>query len=263
MGAPMPFGQFVPGESAVHMRDARVKLAVTLLFTVVLFMVSSWWGIAIGAALVVGAIAVSRIPVGLVVRGLRPIAWLLAFTVAVNALRWRPDEAWVVVGPIGIDSAGLQRGLFFSVRIMLLICGTSLVALTTSPVALTDALSRLMRPLSLVRFPVDDVAMMLSIALRFLPTTAEEAERIVLAQTARGARFERGGLVARTRAWVPVLVPLFVRLFQRADSLAVAMEARCYTGRGRTRLHQARMRSADWATLVVSTAALLALAVWF
>ena len=142
-----------------------------------------------------------------------------------------------------------MTGLFFAVRIILLVTGTSLLTLTTSPVALTDALSRLMVPLRPLRFPVDDVAMMFSIALRFIPTTAEEAEKIVVAQTARGARFDEGGVVRRARAWVPVLIPLFVNLFRRADHLAVAMESRCYTGERRTRLHASHMRVSDWLVL--------------
>jgi energy-coupling factor transport system permease protein len=192
----------------------------------------------------------ANVPLALAARGLRPIAWLLAFTLVINALLpAQRTEALLELGPLVIDAGGLVRGLFFSARILLLVLGTSLVTLTTSPVALTDALSQLMRPLAVVRFPVDDAAMMMSIALRFMPTTAEEAERIVVAQTARGARFSEGGLLARARAWLPVLVPLFVRLFRRADDLAVAMEARCYRGEGRTRLREPHMRFADWTAL--------------
>jgi energy-coupling factor transport system permease protein len=143
-----------------------------------------------------------------------------------------------------------MTGLFFATRVVLLVIGTTLLTLTTSPIALTDALSRLMMPLRPFRFPVDDVAMMFSIALRFIPTTAEEAEKIVVAQAARGARFDEGGVVRRARAWVPVLVPLFVNLFRRADNLALAMESRCYTGQRRTRLHASRMRTSDWVVLV-------------
>jgi energy-coupling factor transport system permease protein len=190
------------------------------------------------------------VPWRIVARGIVPILWLLVFTIVVNALLWRPVSSALAVGPVGVSASGLARGLFFSTRIVLLVLGTSLVTLTTSPVALTDALSRLMRPLALIRVPVDDVAMMFSIALRFIPTTAEEAEKIVVAQTARGAVFDEGGPIARGRAWVPVLVPLFVNLFRRADDLAVAMESRCYTGRGRTRLHELRMQRSDWIVLI-------------
>jgi energy-coupling factor transport system permease protein len=246
----------VQTDSAVHRLDARAKLGVAGAVTVALFSTSSWWGLAAVGAAVCGAVAASRVPFGLAARGLRPIAWLLAFTIVINALfPTVRAEPLVELGPITVDVAGLERGLFFAARILLLVLGTSLVTLTTSPVALTDAFAQLMRPLGAMRFPVDDAATMMSIALRFMPTTAEEAERIVVAQTARGARFDSGGLVARARAWLPVLVPLFVRLFRRADSLAIAMESRCYSGQGRTRLRDPRMRLVDWAVLTTSVTA--------
>jgi energy-coupling factor transport system permease protein len=141
--------------------------------------------------------------------------------------------------------------------------GTSLLTLTTSPVALTDALSRLMRPLSFLRVPVDDVATMFAIALRFIPTTAEETEKVVVAQTARGAVFDEGGPVRRAKAWMPVLVPLFVGLFRRADELAIAMESRCYTGVGRSRLHESRMRATDWTALLAGVILCALAAVFF
>jgi len=254
MSVPVPFGQYVPGDSPLHRLDARVKLALVVAYSVVLFAGQGWAGLGVSAIAVVIAIAVSRVPVRLVLRGLRPVAFLLVFTVLVNALRWRPEEALLVVGPLGVDAAGLMRGLFFALRIVLLIVGTSLLTLTTSPVALTDAFARILGPLRAVRFPADDVAMMFSIALRFIPTTAEEAEKIVVAQSARGAVFDQGGPVKRARAWVPVLVPLFVRLFRRADDLAVAMESRCYTGARRSRLHEPHMRAADWVGLALAVA---------
>lgn len=262
MAIPVPFGQFVQAESAVHRSDARVKIVVAGVFTVALFAVNTWAGLAALATIGAGMIAMSRVPVSLAARGVRPVAWLLAFTLVVNALF--PAERSVellAMGPLTVDTAGLMRGLFFAARIILLVVGTSLVTLTTSPVALTDALAQLMRPLDLLRFPVDDAAMMMSIALRFMPTTAEEAERIVVAQTARGARFDSGGPIARARAWLPVLVPLFVRLFRRADDLATAMEARCYRGAGRTRLREPRMRVVDWAALLVGVTLLIGIGV--
>lgn len=252
MAVPVPFGQYVQADSPVHRLDARSKIGITAAYTLSLFLIDSWWGLAVLGVFALAAIRIANVPLSLAARGLKPIAWLLAFTLIINALLpAQRSEALVELGPLVIDSAGLARGLFFSARILLLVLGTSLVTLTTSPVALTDALSQLMRPLAVVRFPVDDAAMMMSIALRFMPTTAEEAERIVVAQTARGARFSEGGLFARARAWLPVLVPLFVRLFRRADDLAVAMEARCYRGEGRTRLREPHMRVADWASLTL------------
>lgn len=249
MSVPVPFGQFAPGDSVVHRSDPRVKVVVTAVWAVSLFAIQSAAGLAVAAlgfAVVLGA---SRVSWRLAARGVKPVVLLLAFTLVVNGFVWRGTAPDFAFGPLGIDLAGLARGAFFAGRVVLLVLGTSLITLTTSPVALTDALSRLMRPLRYIRVPTDDIAMMLSIALRFIPTTAEEAERIVLAQTARGARFDEGGLVTRARAWVPVLVPLFVRLFRRADDLAVAMESRCYTGVGRTRLRELTMTVADWSVL--------------
>lgn len=261
MAVAVPFGQYVPGSSIVHRLDARAKILVTVAYTVMLFAISTWFGLLVAGVLAAAAVRVSTIPWRLALRGLKPVAWLLAFTLIANGLRWRPDEALLFLGPLGVDGEGLRTGAFFAARILLLVMGTSLVTLTSSPVALTDALSLLMAPLRRVRVPVDDIAMMLSIALRFMPTTAEEAERIVVAQTARGARFDRGGVVARARAWVPVLVPLFVNLFRRADDLAVAMESRCYRGEGRTRLREPKMNGADWAILSASVVTALAVAV--
>jgi len=261
MAVPVPFGQYVPADSPVHRLDARAKLGVAAAFTVALFAIDTWAGLALIAVAVATVVGISAVPWRLALRGLKPVAWLLAFTLVVNGLRWNAPDSLMRLGPISIDGPGLATGAFFAVRILLLVMGTSLITLTTSPVALTDALSSIMRPLSVVRFPVDDVAMMLSIALRFVPTTAEEAERIVVAQTARGARFDQGGIVARSRAWLPVLVPLFVRLFRRADDLALAMESRCYTGVGRTRLRQLVMRATDWIVLIGAVAACAAVAV--
>jgi energy-coupling factor transport system permease protein len=258
MGVPVPFGQFVAGDSPVHRLDPRAKLALTLAFTVLLFASRSWQGLALGALIAVAVVAIARVPWGLAVRGLVPVAWMLAFTLVANSVVWGGALTVAHIGPLGISGPGLARGLFFVARITLLVLGTSVVTLTTSPVALTDAISQLIRPLRFVRVPVDDVAMMFSIAMRFIPTTAEEADKIVVAQTARGARFDEGGPVRRAKAWVPVLVPLFVNLFRRADDLAIAMESRCYDGMGRTRLHELRMRPSDWIVLctgVTATAA--------
>lgn len=263
MSVPVPFGQYVRGDSVVHRLDARAKIVVTAAFAVALFTVQTWQGLAIAAALVGAAILASGVPLAVVTRGLKPIAWLLAFTIAINALLPAVrGHALLEVGFVWVDREGLLHGLFFGIRIVLLVLGTTLVTLTTSPVALTDGLAQLMRPLARLRFPVDDAAMMMSIALRFMPTTAEEAERIVVAQTARGARFDRGGPIERARAWMPVLVPLFVRLFRRADDLAVAMESRCYRGEGRSRLREPVMRIADWAVVFSGVVGAFALG-WF
>jgi len=251
MRVPVAFGQYVPVSSPVHRLDAKAKMGLVAAYTVALFTIDGFAGLAVMAVLVALAIALARVPASLALRGVKALSFILLFTVLAHALRWNPaTETLIRIGPLGIDGQGLIDGIFFAVRIVLLVVGTSLLTLTTSPVQLTDGLERLMRPLELLRFPAGEVAMMLTIALRFIPTTAQEAEKIMIAQTARGARFDEGGLVTRARAFVPVMVPLFVNLFRRAEDLAVAMESRCYRGGGtRTRLLPSVMRSADWAVL--------------
>lgn len=256
-------GQYVPLESPVHLLDAAAKLGIVAAYTISLFMVGGFPGLVAMGAVVVLAVAVSRVPVRAAVRGLRAVAFIMVFTVAANALRWEPVAALVRIGPLAVDGAGLRAGLFFALRIMLLVVGTTLLTLTTSPVQLAGGMERAMKPLALLRVPVGDLAMTLTIALRFIPTTAEEAERIITAQQARGATFDRGGPIARARAYAPVLVPLFFQLFRRADALATAMEARCYRGSdGRGRLKEERMDASDWLAMLTTAGALLAVG-WF
>lgn len=258
----VPFGQYVPVDSPVHRLDARVKLVLGLAFAVALFGVGGWAGLVAAAVLAGGTIAISKVPLRLALRGLRAIGVILAFTILANALRWAPATVTLVrVGALGVDPEGLARGLFFAARIVLLVAGTSLLTLTTTPVELTDALERLMSPLERIGVRTGEFAMMLTVALRFIPTTAEEAERVIVAQTARGARLDEGGPVRRARAYAPVLIPMFVNLFRRADELAVAMESRCYRGgKGRTRLRESRMRPSDWASLLGGVALLATIA---
>lgn len=255
------FGQYVAVESPVHSLDAKAKMGLIAAFTVALFTVERFWGLGVAAALVIGVIAVARVPWRLALRGIKAVSVILVFTLLAHALRWNPaTESLVRLGPLAVDAAGLRTGLFFATRIVLLVIGTSLLTLTTTPVQLTDGLERLMRPLARLGFPASDVAMMLTIALRFIPTTAEEADKIILAQMARGARFDEGSPLRRARAYIPVLIPLFVNLFRRAEDLAVAMESRCYHGGpGRTRLNPTRMRIADWAVLCCGAAVLVVL----
>jgi energy-coupling factor transport system permease protein len=258
---PVAFGQYVPVESPVHALDAKTKMGLVAAFTLALFLMNSLWGLALAGVLLALTVRVSRVPWRIALRGIKAVLLILVITLAAHALRWNPATVSLIrLGPLAIDGPGLVTGIFFASRIVLLVIGTSLLTLTTSPVALTDGLERLMRPLERVRFPAGEVAMMLTIALRFIPTTAQEAEKILVAQTARGARFDEGGPIRRAKAFGPVLVPLFVNLFRRADDLATAMEARCYRGGiGRTRLHESVMRRSDWAVLLLGTAALVAL----
>ena len=256
-------GQYVPLDSPLHRLDAAAKLGIVTALTVGLFTASGFPGLLALALAVVVAVAVSRVPLRAAARGLRAVGLIVVFTLVANALRWQPTEALLRLGPFGVDADGLRAGAFFAVRILVLVVGTSLLTLTTSPVQLSDGLERVMAPLNLVRVPVGDLAMTLTIALRFIPTTAEEAEGIIMAQQARGAVFDRGGPIARARAYAPVLIPLFFQLFRRADALATAMEARCFRGtEGRTRMHPRRMGASDWVAMLGIGAALMAVG-WF
>lgn len=248
MSVPVPFGQYVSVESPVHALDARAKIAWAAGISVAAFSTDSLTGLALLGGLIALVVWLSRVPPRLALRGMRAVGLLLGFTLAVHGLEWGGDTAGAVrlVGDLHVSPSGLLEGLFFSARIVVLVVGTSVVTLTSTPMAITEALERIMAPLRSLRVPVTDVAMMLTIALRFIPTTATEAENIVVAQAARGARFDEGGPVARARAYVPVLIPLFVNLFRRADDLAVAMESRCYRGgEHRTRMNVSVMRGTD------------------
>ena len=264
MRLPTGIGVFVPVDSPMHRTHAIAKMGLVLAFTIGVFGVDGAPGLIVAALMVVVSVQVAKVPWRVVLRGIRALAVILTFTLLAHALSWQPATvALLRLGPVAVDGAGLAEGIFFAGRIALLVVGTSLLTLTTPPVDLADGLERVMRPMSRVGVPAHELAMMLTIALRFIPTTAREAEKVVTAQVARGARFGRGGPLARARAYLPVLVPLFVSLFKRADELATAMEARCYRGgAGRTRLRSSRMRPSDWALLVVGTASLAALA-WF
>ena len=251
-------GTYVDADSPVHRLDPRVKIGLGAVFAVALFLLDSVTGLAVFSALLIVAVAAARVPLSSALRGVRAVVILLAITIAIRTLTPGADAPLVRLGPVGLYASGLAAGVFFAVRIIILVVGTSLVTLTTTPVALTDALERLMRPAERLGFPAHDVAMMLSIALRFIPVTTDVADRVLTAQKVRGARFDRGGPVRRARAWIPVLVPLFVDLFRRADRLANAMEARCYRGgRGRTRLRELSMRPADWIALAGGTVSFL------
>jgi energy-coupling factor transport system permease protein len=256
-------GQYVPVDSPLHRLDAAAKIGLAAALTAALFMASGFEGLGVLAAAVLGAVAVSRVPPKVVARGLGAVSFIVVFTIVANALVGQPGSELFRLGPAAVYASGLTSGAFFAVRILALVVGTTLLTLTTSPVRLSGGLERVMRPLTWVAVPVGDLAMTLTIALRFIPTTAEEAERIVMAQQARGAVFDKGGPIGRARAYAPVLVPLFFQLFRRADALATAMEARCYRGtEGRTRMKEDRMRGIDWLVMLGFGSALLAIG-WF
>lgn len=229
-------GQYYDTESVIHRLDPRVKLVATLVYIIAIFIVDSIPGYFCAAAVVCIAVALSKVPVRFIVKGLRPIMLILLITVLFNMIL-TPGEILVSIWKINITREGLRIGITMALRLVLLITGTSLMTLTTTPNNLTDAMERLLRPLMRIKVPVHEIAMMMSIALRFIPILLEETDIIMKAQMARGADFENGNLIKRAKALVPILVPLFISAFRRANDLAMAMEARCYSGgAGRTRM---------------------------
>jgi energy-coupling factor transport system permease protein len=252
------FGQFYPVASPLHALDPRAKILATALLVVALFLVSSVAGLLGLAAVFVLLVVTSRVPPVVFVRLLRPIALIVALTMLFQILFSREGETLFEWGPLEVHSGGLRMGLFLALRILLLVSAAGLLTATTAPVALTDGIEDLLSFLRKLRFPAHEVAMMITIALRFIPTLHEEAQKITRAQAARGADFSEGGLLGRVRAMLPVLVPLTIGAFRRADELAEAMESRGYRGgEGRTRYRELRFRARDALALAVATLVLV------
>lgn len=259
-------GQFVPGDSAVHRLDPRTKILAMIAYIVLVFLVQSMAAFAVPFLFVALALLLSGVPLSYVWSSLKPMRWLIAFMFLINLFFTQGERVlfswWIVC----VTAEGVRQAVFISLRLILLVAGTSLLTLTTSPIALTDGLERLLKPLARIRFPAHELAMMMTIALRFIPTLLEETDRIRKAQMARGADFESGGLIARARAMVPILVPLFVSAFRRADELAMAMESRCYHGgEGRTRMRELRLARRDLyaaGTVALFLAAVPVLQIW-
>ena len=229
-------GQYYQTESVIHRLDPRVKLAGTLLFIISLFFFRNFIGYLVAALFLALVIGLSHVPFRFMVKGMRAVVFLLLITVVFNLFR-TPGEALVSVWKLTITKEGLATAVTMAVRLTMLIIGSSIMTLTTTPNNLTDGLEKGLRPLKLFKVPVHEVAMMMSIALRFIPILLEETDKIMKAQIARGADFESGNLIRRAKALVPLLVPLFISAFRRANDLAMAMEARCYRGGdGRTKM---------------------------
>lgn len=231
-------GQHFPGVSIVHKMDARLKLVLTIAYIVVLFIGSNPVGLTLSVLLLGLLYAVSKIPLKLIIKSIKPIFPIIIFTAVLNLFFWQGATPPIFQFYfIKLYKEGIYYAIVTSVRIVCLIAGSSLLTYTTSPIALTDAIERLLKPLAKMRLPVHELAMMMTIALRFIPTLIEETDKIMNAQKARGAQLDSGTLKERVMALVPVLIPLFVSAFRRADELAMAMECRCYHGgEGRTRL---------------------------
>ena len=229
-------GQYYQTESVVHRLDPRVKLGGTLLFIISLFLFRNFLGYGIAALFLAVVIGLSHVPFKFIVKGMRAILFLLLITVVFN-LFLTPGRELVSVWKLTITVEGLRTAVTMAIRLTMLIIGSSIMTLTTTPNNLTDGMEKMMKPLKLFRVPVHEVAMIMSIALRFIPILMEETDKIMKAQIARGADFETGNIVKRAKALVPLLVPLFISAFRRANDLAMAMEARCYRGgEGRTKM---------------------------
>lgn len=238
-------GQFIPGDSFLHKMDARVKIVLSFVYVIALFIINNPIGYIIFTVFTAVLMLSSRVPIKFIMRGLKPMIFILVFTAAINLLM-TPGEylcSTVLFGgwEVGITKEGVYASVKMFLRLLYLIMGTSLLTLTTSPIMLTDGIEMLLKPLEKIKVPAHEIAMMMTIAMRFIPTLAEETDKIMKAQTARGADFETGGILRRAKAMIPLLVPLFISAFRRADELATAMEARCYHGGGgRTRMKQLR-----------------------
>ena len=242
-------GQYFPGNSVAHKLDPRTKLILVVVYIVGLFQANGWIGYAVVTAVTASCMAVSRIRPSNMFKGIKPMLIIIILTAALNIFYTTGTP--VLPGWI-ITWEGIARAVQMVLRIVLLISGTFLLTYTTSPIALTDGLELLMNPLKKIRVPVHEMTIMMSMALRFIPTLISETDKIMSAQKARGADFETGNLVQRAKALLPILVPLFVSAFKRADELAVAMESRCYHGgEGRTRMKQLHMAARDTIALTL------------
>ena len=245
-------GQYFPGNSLLHKMDPRAKLILTFADIVAVFVPRNWAGLSLAVAFLVMSVWLSHLPLKLIFKSLKPILPLIVFTSIINIFYVRDGLVLVDWWIIHITLQGVVTAVFIAVRILCLIAGSSLLTYTTSPTALTDALERLMKPLKFLHVNVHELAMMMTIALRFIPTLIEETDKIMSAQKARGADMESGGLMQRIKALIPILIPLFVSSFRRAYELAMAMECRCYRGGdGRTRMKQLHLAGRDTACLVV------------
>mgnify|MGYP000310210731 FL=1 len=244
-------GQHFPGDSLVHKFDPRMKLVLTIVYIILLFAASNPLGLTLSLVFLVAMYGVAKIPFKLITKSLKPILPIILFTAVLNLFFVSGEgEPLVHFWVLNIYAEGLRYAILMAVRVMALIAGTSLLTYTTSPIVLTDAIEQLLKPLGRLHFPVHELAMMMSIALRFIPTLIEETDKIMNAQKARGAMLDNGSMMERVKALVPVLIPLFISAFRRADELAMAMECRCYHGgEGRTKLHVLKYQRRDYVAL--------------
>ena len=240
-------GQYFPGDTVAHRLDPRTKILLVVLYIVALFCADSLLAYGILAAVLAVCVRISRVGIRALVRGLKPVVFIIVFTGLLNLFFTPGEHILAEWGFLRVTAEGARNALFMVLRIMLLIMGTFLMTYTTSPISLTDGLERLLNWMKKLHVPVHELAMIMSIALRFIPTLIEETDKIMSAQKARGADFESGGIIQKAKALIPILVPLFISAFRRADELAVAMECRCYHGgEGRTRMNSLHMERRDY-----------------
>ena len=256
-------GQYIAGKSVIHEMDARLKLILTFIYIILLFLITKPISYLIVTLATVFVVLISKIPLKYFLKGLRPMLIIILFTVIINLFFTPGEVLWqlnVFGWTIKITLEGIRMGFTILLRLTLLICATSLLTLTTSPIMLTDAIEKVLSPLKVIKVPSHEIAMMMSIAIRFIPTIAEEADKIIKAQKARGADFESGNIIMRAKAMIPLLVPLFVSAFRRADELATAMDSRCYHGgNGRTRMKQMKLFKKDYIIISYSIVFVLVL----
>lgn len=261
----LTIGQHYPVDSPIHDLDPRLKIIMTFIFIISLFLIESFTGFLFVVAFLTVTITISKVPVKFVIKGLRPILFIILITFIINLLM-TPGRVIFTLGFIKITEEGLRQAGFMAIRLTLLIMGTSLLTLTTSPIILTDGIESLLKPFKRFGLPAHELAMMMTIALRFIPTLMEETEKIMKAQKSRGADFESGNIISRAKNLVPLLVPLFISAFRRADELAMAMEARCYRGgENRTRMRQMKILKGDYVAAFVFAvyfAAIIVFKIW-
>ena len=240
-------GQYYPAESPIHRMDARLKLAITFIFIVTLFFVNTFIGYVFVIASMAIVIRKSKVPFKFMTKGLKSIMIIILFTAFINLFMTQGEHVLVELGFFSITMEGVLLAVKMCVRLVLLIVGSSILTLTTTPIQLTDAIEYILKPFKKIGVPAHEIAMMMTIALRFIPTLLDETDKIMKAQQARGADFDTGNLVQKAKALIPILVPLFISAFRRAEELAMAMEARCYHGdEHRTRMNVMKMNSSDY-----------------
>ncbi len=250
------FGQYYPVKSPVHRMDPRAKIVLLILYIVMIFVVKNFWGFLLTGCFLLTAILFSKVPLKSVAKSVKAIIFIIIFTFVINIFLHKEEDAKVLLDVWllrNITDKSLYYAVFMALRLLFLVFGSSLLTLTTTPVSLTDGIESLLKPLTLIKFPVHELALIMSIALRFIPTLMEETERIISAQKARGADFESGNLFSRVKALLPVLIPLITSAFRRADELGDAMDARCYNGStNRTKYKKLKFTLPDLVASVLS-----------